>query len=50
MQGEYSSQMKVGIYDICYAPGVEIALTEVKGTIQNPFGVMLILLCKKFRE
>ena len=50
MQGEDSSQMKIGMCDIYYTSGVEIILTEVKGTIQNPLGTVMLPLCEKCRE
>ena len=49
MQGKDTS-MKIGMCDICYVSGVELELTEVGGTIQSPFGVVTIPLCKKCRE
>ena len=39
-----------GMCDIYYSSGVKIALTEVKGIVNNPFGVVTISLCEKCRD
>ncbi len=36
--------------DRCYALEEGVVLTEVEGTVNNPMGISLVLLCDKCRE
>ena len=39
-----------GMCHECYSSGVELTLTEVQKTENNPIGPVLLPLCKKCRE
>lgn len=40
----------IAICERCYSLTEGLALIEVKGTINNPMGISLVLLCEKCRR
>ena len=38
-----------GMCHLCHSSGVELVLTEVESTVENPVGVVLVPVCDKCR-